>query len=117
MHLAASGIIAAGMKTLPINLPMDELKDFCERWRIKELAVFGSVLRDDFGTDSDVDFLYTFEEGAGWSLFDVVDMKDQLREIVGRRVDFVSRKGIESSHNPYRKNAILSLVEVVYASR
>ncbi len=105
------------MKTLPINLPMDELNDFCKRWRIKELAVFGSILRDDFGPDSGVDFLYTFEEGAPWSLFDVVEMKDRLREIAGRNIDLLSRNGIERSHNWVRCKAILESEHVVFGTR
>ena len=76
---------------LRIDIPREQLADFCKRWKIIELAVFGSVLRDDFRPDSDVDVLVTFADGARWSLFDIVDMEDQLKELFGREVDLSER--------------------------
>lgn len=92
------------------------LRDFCRRWRIVEFALFGSVLRDDFGPDSDVDVLVTFAPDAGLTLFDMVHMQDELTQILGREVDLVSRRGIESSANYIRKRAILDSAEVIYAA-
>jgi type III restriction enzyme len=92
---------------LPIALPMDQLRHFCQKWRIQDMAVFGSVLRKDFGPDSDLDFLVTFKPHAGVSLFDLVKMEAELAEVVGRRVDIVSRRGIERSENWIRRKAIL----------
>lgn len=101
---------------LPITLPMDQLRDFCGRWRIHELAVFGSVLRTDFRPDSDVDFLVTFKPHAGISLFDMVTMETELAELVGRPVDLVSRGGIERSENWIRKKAILESVRTLHVA-
>lgn len=75
----------------PIHIPEDRLTDFCRRHHIRRLWIFGSALRDDFRTDSDVDFLYLFEDGhtPGW---DIVDIEAELASLVGRKVDFVSIK-------------------------
>ena len=96
-----------------IELPTRELERFGRRWRVAELALFGSVLRADFGPDSDVDVLIEFRPDAGWSLFDWVDMIDELKAIFGRRVDLVSKRGLR---NPFRRHGILSTREVVYAA-
>jgi uncharacterized protein len=67
-----------------IPLPDVELEELCRRWQVSELALFGSVLRDDFRPDSDVDVLVTFAPGAHWSLFDRVRMQKELESILGR---------------------------------
>src|SRR3990170_8236105 len=90
-----------------IDIPKERIAEFCRRWKISELALFGSVLREDFRPDSDVDVLVTFAPDAKWSLFDHVDMEDELAQILGRPVDLVSRRGIERSRNPFRRRAIL----------
>ena len=87
---------------------------FCERWQIAELALFGSVLRDDFNAESDIDVLVSFEEEARHTLFDLGRMEAELREIFGRKIDLVSRRGIEVSRNYLRRNAILESAEVIY---
>lgn len=101
---------------LRIEIPKDRIAEFCRRWKITELALFGSVLRDDFQPDSDVDVLVTFTPDAKWSLFDHVDMEDELEEILGRPVDLVSRRGIERSRNPFRRRAILESAQVVHVA-
>jgi predicted nucleotidyltransferase len=83
------------------------LAAFCRRWKIRSLEVFGSVLREDFGPDSDLDMLVTFEPAAEWSLFDHLRMTGELAAIVGRDVDLVSRRAVERSHNWIRRQAIL----------
>ena len=94
------------------------LAKFCERWHIVELAVFDSVLREDFrseGADpSDVDFLYVSapETRYGFRFF---DMKDELAQLIGREVDLISKKGIENSRNFLRRRAILESARVIYA--
>jgi uncharacterized protein len=98
-----------------IQLPHDKLTNFCQRWRITELALFGSVLRSDFRPDSDVDVLVTFAPGANWSLFDFVDMQDELQTILGRPVDLLSRRGVEADQNYLRRQAILNSAQIVYA--
>ena len=99
-----------------IDIPEDQVTDFCRRWKISELALFGSVLREDFRPDSDVDVLVTFAPDAEWSLFDHVDMEDELEQILGRPVDLVSRRGIERSRNPSRRRAILESARVVHVA-
>jgi predicted nucleotidyltransferase len=98
------------------KLPKREIADFCHRWKITRFALFGSVLRDDFQPESDVDVLVDFAEDARWTLFDLVSMQEELEAIFGREVDLVNRRGIEHSRNPIRREAILSSAEVVYAT-
>jgi uncharacterized protein len=100
---------------IPVN--RQTITDFCQRRRITELAFFGSVLRDDFRPDSDVDVLVTFAEDARWSLLDHVAMEEELSRLLGRKVDLVSRRAIERSKNWVRSSAILSQVEPIYACR
>jgi hypothetical protein len=99
-----------------IRIDKTEIADFCRRWQITEFALFGSVLRDDFGPQSDVDVLVTFSPDARWSLMDHVHIQDELSEVVGRKVDLVSRYGIERSANYLRRRAILNSAKVVYGS-
>ncbi len=102
--------------TAHIDIRPDKLAAFCGRWRVTELALFGSVLRDDFGPDSDVDVLISFHENAGHSLFELDGMESELKEIFGREVDLVSRRGVEASRNYLRKNSILTSIQVIYES-
>jgi uncharacterized protein len=101
---------------LAIELPYDALADFCRRWKILKLEVFGSVLRDDFGPDSDIDFLVTYDPQARWSLFDVVRAQNELASILGRSVDLVSRKPIEKSRNWIRRHLILDSARTIYVA-
>lgn len=96
-----------------IEVPKDKIAAFCRRWKVAELCLFGSVLRDDFGPESDIDVLVTFAEDADWSLYDWVDMIEELKAIFGREVDLVSKRGLR---NPFRRHAILTSREVVYAA-
>ncbi|MBI4639876.1 MAG: nucleotidyltransferase family protein [Candidatus Tectomicrobia bacterium] len=104
---------------MSVHIPIDREKiaNFCQHWKITEFALFGSILRDDFHPDSDVDVLVTFASDAHWGLFDMVSMQEELKEMFGREVDLVSRRGVESSRNYIRRKAILSSAEVVYAER
>ncbi len=99
-----------------IALPKDKIIDYCRRWRIVEFSLFGSVLREDFRPDSDVDILVTFAPDARWTLLDHVEMQEELKGILGRNVDLVSRRGIEHSRNKFRRKAILDSAEVFYAA-
>lgn len=96
--------------------PKETIKSFCQRWRITELSVFGSAIREDFRLDSDIDLLVTFDPDAHWTLFDMARMRDELQEILGREVDLVSRRGVEASRNPIRREAILSSAQLIYAA-
>jgi predicted nucleotidyltransferase len=97
------------------QLPHDKLVHFCQRWRITELALFGSALRSDFRPDSDIDVLVTFATDANWSLFDFVDMQDELQTILERPVDLLSRRGVEADQNYLRRQAILNSAQIIYA--
>jgi len=99
-----------------IEIPKEKLAEFCKKWQIHELSFFGSVLRDDFTPKSDIDVLVAFSEDAEHSLFDLVHMENELREILGRDVDLVSRRGIEASRNYIRRKAIIDSAEAVYAA-
>jgi len=93
---------------IAIDIPKDKLRDFCRKWKVTEFALFGSVTRpEDFREDSDVDVLVRFADGAPWSLFDMVDMREELIGIFGRDVDILTRRGIEDSRNYLRREAIL----------
>ena len=96
-----------------IEVPMDKIKDFCGKWKIKEFSFFGSVLREDFHSDSDIDVLVSFEETVSWSLYDIVAMKDELQAIFGRDVDIVEKGAVR---NPFRRHSIMTSREVLYAA-
>src|SRR5205085_12420908 len=92
-----------------IDLDSLELRRFCQRWKITEMEVFGSVLRDDFREDSDVDFLVTFDEGVRWRFREVCDMEEELARIVGRNVDVIERSDLDDPDaNPYRRAHIMA---------
>jgi len=99
-----------------IDLPKIKIAEFCKKWNIREFSLFGSVLRQDFHPDSDIDVLVTFSEDTKHTLFNLVHMENELKEIFGREVDIVSRRGLESSRNYIRRNAILNSAEAVYAT-
>ncbi len=96
------------------EIPKDKLAEFCRRWEIAEFAFFGSVLRDDFRPDSDIDVLVTFAPEARWGLFALVEMENELKGILGREVDLVSRRGLEASRNYIHRKAILKSAQVIY---
>ena len=102
--------------SIAIEIDRDRLAAFCRQWKITELALFGSVLRDDFRPDSDVDVMVSFSHDAQWSLLDLADMQEQLENIIERKVDLLTRRGVEQARNPLRTKAILSSAETIYAS-
>ena len=97
-----------------LSVDKEALADLCRRWKIQRLEVFGSLLREDFGPDSDVDLLVTFQPAAEWSLFDHLQMTGELAAILGRDVDLVSRRAVERSHNWIRRRAILDSSRLFY---
>ena len=96
-----------------LTIDRGRLADFCRKWRVTELSFFGSVLRDDFRPDSDVDVLVSFEPNAGWTLLDLVSMQQEVADVLGRSVDLVEEAALR---NPYRRSAILKSKQVVYAA-
>lgn len=96
-----------------IQIPTERIADFCHTWKIREFCLFGSVLRDDFRSDSDVDVLVTFADDAHWTLFQVVRMEEELSAILGRKADLVDRRDVEASRNYIRRRHILASLEPV----
>lgn len=101
------------MRTANIGIDNEAIAAFCRKWKVREFSLFGSVIRDDFGPDSDVDVLVSFEENSGIGLWEMSDMKDELEEMFGRKVDLVEKEGLR---NPFRKHSILNGREVLYAA-
>ncbi len=94
-------------------IPDKKIHTFCRRWKVIEFALFGSILREDFGPESDVDVLVSFAQEAGWNLWDLAEMQQELEGIFGRPVDLVENGTLR---NPFRRQAILNTKEVVYAA-
>ena len=99
--------------SVKIDVPKEKLADFCRRWRVKELAIFGSAVGNDFRPDSDVDVLVVFQDDAKWNLFDHIKAEGELKHIFAREVDLVEKKTIR---NPFRRHHILNNHEVIYAT-
>jgi uncharacterized protein len=103
--------------TLPVSIDQPALLAFCERWGVAELDLFGSVLRDDFRQDSDIDVLVTLKDDRRPTLFTLVDMEEELRQLFGRPVDLVLRRSVERSENHIRRDHILSHRQPLYVAR
>jgi len=95
----------------PLTIPTDEIEAFCRRHHICQLALFGSVLRDDFGPNSDVDVLVEFEPGAAIGLLAFARVQRELSELFQRPIDLVTRDGLK----PLIKQTVLADAEVIYA--
>jgi hypothetical protein len=104
------------MTTAQIEIPYDEIAAFCRKWRITELALFGSVLRDDFRPDSDVDVLITREPGVYWPWGGYGEMTEELERIFGRAVDLHERPALEQSRNYIIRRNVLGSLQVIYAA-
>ena len=97
-----------------IYIPPDKLAVYCKRWQVVELALFGSVLREDFGPDSDIDVLVRFGSQARHTLLDIAQMENELSRMLGREVDLIERTAVEQSRNYIRRKAILDSAETIY---
>ena len=104
------------MRAGHLEFDAEVLRAFCEKWGVAELAVFGSVLRDDYRPDSDIDFLVTWAPGRKPYLFDMFKMRDELVGLLGREVDLAQRQVVEADRNQFRKGAILDSARVIYAA-
>ena len=100
---------------LSVDVPLEQIEAFCRKWGISDLSLFGSVLREDFRPDSDIDVLVRFSSEVKHGLFDLVRMRSELEDIFGRDVDLISRRGVEASRNPIRRKAILDSASTIYA--
>lgn len=105
------------LSQLPIDWPQQAIADFCDRWQIAELALFGSVLRADFRPDSDLDLLATFAPTARWGLLAHARMERELSQLFNRPVDLVEKAAIEASPNWLRRREILESSQTVYVAR
>jgi predicted nucleotidyltransferase len=101
------------MGQIRIDVPVEQIEEFCRRWQIVEFSIFGSALREDFCPESDVDVLVSFDPEAQWGLFDWARMAEELEEIFSRKVDLVSKRGLR---NPYRRREILKNRDIIYAA-
>jgi predicted nucleotidyltransferase len=98
------------------RVPQHTLIEFCQSWKIKELYFFGSVLREDFRSDSDIDIMVTFQADSNWGLLEFVHMKRELQTLLGREVDLITKKSIEQSPNWIRRQEILGTAQPVYVA-
>jgi uncharacterized protein len=102
---------------LAVPVPARELAEFCRKWQITQVSLFGSALRDDFGPSSDIDLLVAYAPDSRHSLFDLDAMEAELKGIFGREVDLVSKQAVEQSENYIRRKEILRTAHVIYDSR
>jgi hypothetical protein len=100
--------------TQRLHTDQTTIADLCDRWKITELALFGSVLRDDFHPNSDIDLLVTFHPDAKITFFQLDAIERDFSQHVDRPVDVVTRTAIETSHNPIRRQNILGNMQVIY---
>jgi len=96
-----------------IEIPKDKIAEFCRKWGVKELSIFGSALGEEFRSDSDIDVLVVFRDNVRWDLFDHMKAEEELERIFGRKVDLVEKKTLR---NPFRRHHILKNHEVIYAT-
>ena len=101
------------MKRVKLPVPRERIAEFCRKWHVIEFNLFGSVLRDDFRAESDVDVLLRFAPGHGIGFDNRVEMEDELAAIFGRKVDLVEHGAIR---NPFRRQSIMNTREVIYAA-
>ncbi|WP_017325367.1 nucleotidyltransferase family protein [Synechococcus sp. PCC 7336] len=104
------------MTITAIDLPIEKIAEFCDRWRVTEFALFGSVLRDNFRPDSDIDVMVQFHPDARPTFNTLDRMEAELKAIFHRDIDLITRQGIETSRNYLRRHEILSSAQVIYAT-
>ncbi len=105
------------MSDFVTTLPTTEIAKFCRRWKIQELAVFGSALRDDFTPESDIDIVVTFAADADWGLLHHIKMEQELQTVLHRNVDLITKRALEKSRNWIRRNEILKTARVLFSER
>lgn len=104
------------MTAINIGATSEQIADFCRRWKVKRLAVFGSAASGKLRADSDIDLLVTFAPDAGWSMFDHYRMEEELTGLLGREVDLVSSRAAEENPNPICRRRILESARQIYAA-
>ena len=97
------------------TIPLEDIARFCRRWQIREFALFGSALRDDFHPESDIDVLITYAPTSEWGLFDHVQMRNELSALLGRKIDLVTRRALEQTRNQILRDRILKTAHVIFS--
>ncbi len=97
-----------------IAIHREKIKAFCDKWKVKEFYLFGSVLRDDFGPDSDVDVLIKLSDYTGIGLYEWLDMIEELETLFGQKVDMVSAEGVR---NPFIRHEIAQNRRLIYVAK
>ncbi len=112
-HLGCKSVVTI----TAIELPMEKIADFCDRWQVVEFSLFGSILRDDFRPDSDVDVMVQFAPDAHPTFVTLDKMEDHLHQIFDRDIDLITRQGIETTRNYLRRQEILASAQIIYVTR
>jgi len=102
------------MSDLIATIPINKIAEFCYRWQIRELALFGSAVRDDLRPESDLDILVTFSVDADWGLFDHAQMRQELQTLLQRSVDLISKRALERSQNWLLRQEILDTAQILF---
>jgi hypothetical protein len=105
------------MAAIQTLVPRKKIAAFCKRWKVVEFALFGSAVREDFSAQSDIDALVSFAPHSKWSLFDHVQMKQELQEIFGREVDLITSRALEQSRNTLLRSEILGSTRILYSEQ
>jgi predicted nucleotidyltransferase len=100
------------MPAASIDIPLERLAEFCRRYEVREMSLFGSALRDDFGPDSDLDILVEFDPSAEVGFITLSRMQRELAALLGRRVDLVPKQGLKEKI----RRRVLDSAEVIYAA-
>ncbi|MFA5292565.1 MAG: nucleotidyltransferase family protein [Phycisphaerae bacterium] len=104
------------MTTVDFGVSQEKIADFCRKWKIMQLSVFGSAARGQLRPDSDLDLLVVFEPDANWSMFDHYRMENELVILFAREVDLVNRQAVEENPNWICRKEILNSAKVIYAA-
>ena len=104
------------MSIKSVDIPVEHLHDFCQRWKVSELAVFGSALNENYPIESDLDLLISFEKDVQWGLFDLVNMELELGKIFDKNIDLVEKRAVTNSENYLRRRGILDNAQIIYQS-
>ena len=104
------------IKPMNLGIEAEKIADFCRRWKISRLAVFGSMVREELRPDSDIDLLVTFRNDADWTMFDHFTMEEELSRLLGREVDLISMRAVEENPNPITRREILDSARQIYAA-
>ena len=98
-----------------LEVSPEQIAAFCQKWGIVELSVFGSVLRDDFTSESDVDVLVVIKPDVDVDLYYLIDAQEELSKLLKRKVDFIPKAQVQRSPNYIRRKLILNSAQVIYA--